>query len=103
MTLMPNENFSPRCLSLDLEVGVRDSRIHAFAAVRPDSGRTMVFPGEDFPRDGLTAALAILDDFAADADFLLGHNLIVFDLPHLTAAKSDLRLLRGCRRWIRCN
>ena len=94
MTLMPNENFSPRCLSLDLEVGKHNRRIHAFAAVRPDSGRTMVFPGEDFPRDGLAAALAILDDFAADADFLLGHNLIAFDLPHLTAAKSDLRLLR---------
>ena len=91
---MPIENFSPRCLSLDLEVGVRDSRIHAFAAVRPDGGRTMVFPGEDFHRDGLTAALTKLDDFADGADFLLGHNLIAFDLPHLTAAKSDLRLLK---------
>jgi len=94
VTLTPIESFSPRCLSLDLEVGKHNRRIHAFAAVRPDSGRTMVFPGEDFHRDGLTAALAILDDFAADADFLLGHNLIAFDLPHLTAAKSDLRLLK---------
>ncbi|MDE0145528.1 MAG: RecQ family ATP-dependent DNA helicase [Nitrospira sp.] len=90
---MSIESFSPRCLSLDLEVGVRDRRIHAFAAVRSDSGRTMVFPGKDFHRDGLTAALAKLDDFAADADFLLGHNLIAFDLLHLTAAQSDLRLL----------
>ena len=31
---------------------------------------------------------------SAASDFLLGHNLIAFDLPHLTAAKSDLRLLR---------
>ena len=86
---MPNENFSPRCLSLDLEVGKHNRRIHAFAAVRPDIDQPLVFRGGN-----LAAALARLDDFAADADFLLGHNLIAFDLPHLTAAKSDLRLLR---------
>ena len=86
---MPNENFSPRCLSLDLEVGKHNRRIHAFAAVRPDIDQPLVFRGGN-----LAAALAKLDDFAADADFLLGHNLIAFDLPHLTAAKSDLRLLR---------
>ena len=86
---MPNENFSPRCLSLDLEVGKHNRRIHAFAAVRPDIDQPLVFRGGN-----LAAALAKLDDFAADADFLLGHNLIAFDLPHLTAANSDLRLLR---------
>ncbi|MCY4133117.1 MAG: RecQ family ATP-dependent DNA helicase [Nitrospira sp.] len=85
---MPIASFSPRCLSLDLEVGVRGHRIHAFAAVRPDSDHPLIFRGGN-----LTAALAKLDDFAADADFLLGHNLIAFDLLHLTAAKSDLRLL----------
>ena len=86
---MKTENFSRRCLSLDLEVGVRDSRIHAFAAVRPDIDQPLVFRSGD-----LAAALATLDDFADGADFLLGHNLIAFDLPHLTAAKSDLRLLK---------
>ena len=86
---MPIENFSSRCLSLDLEVGVRDSHIHAFAAVRPDIDQPVVFQGGDLP-----AALAKLDDFAEGADFLLGHNLIAFDLPHLTAAKSNLRLLK---------
>ena len=85
---MPNASFSPRCLSLDLEVGIRDRRIHAFAAVRSDSDQPLIFRGGD-----LAAALAKLDDFAADADFLLGHNLIAFDLLYLTAAKSDLRLL----------
>ena len=38
--------------------------------------------------------MARLDGFADDATFLLGHNLIDFDLPHLRAAKPDLRLLR---------
>ena len=81
--------LSPHFLSLDLEVGKQDHRIRAFAAVRPDVDHPLVFHGGD-----LAAALAKLDDFADGADFLLGHNLINFDLPHLKAAKSDLRILK---------
>ena len=83
---MKIENY--RCLSLDLEVGKQNCRIHAFAAVRTDVDHPLVFHGGN-----LAAKLAELDDFAEGADFLLGHNLIAFDLPHLTAAKSTLRLL----------
>lgn len=32
-----------RCLSLDLEIGRNDQRIHAFAGVRPDTGQTLVY------------------------------------------------------------
>ena len=87
---MPNEteSFAPRCLSLDLEVGVRNRRIHAFAALRPDTGGRLVFRGGN-----LTAALAELDALADGAAFLLGHNLIEFDLQHLAAADPNLRLL----------
>ena len=81
--------FAPPCLSLDLEVGTQDSRIHAFGAVRPDTNQRLVFSGGN-----LTAALAQLDQLAQGANFLLGHNLITFDLRHLAAAKSDLRLLQ---------
>ncbi len=90
MTSASNDNgsFSPRCLSLDLEVGVRDRRIRAFAALRPDTGGRLVFRGGD-----LAAALNELDALADGAAFLLGHNLIAFDLPQLRAAKPDLRLL----------
>ena len=42
----------------------------------------------------MATALAKLDDLAKGADFLLGHNLIAFDLPHLEAANPGLRLLR---------
>ena len=41
----------------------------------------------------LSAALKRLDALAEGAAFLLGHNLIAFDLPHLKAANPDLRLL----------
>ena len=81
--------YSPPCLSLDLEVGREDRRIRAFGAVRPDTGERLVFQGGD-----LAAALGRLDDLADGAEFLLGHNLICFDLPHLAAASPDLRLLR---------
>jgi ATP-dependent DNA helicase RecQ len=81
--------FAPRCLSIDLEVGVRDGRIHRFGAVRGDTGQAFVFQKGD-----LAAALEKLDAFAEGSAFLLGHNLIGFDVPHLAAAKPDLRLLK---------
>ncbi|MDE0219971.1 MAG: RecQ family ATP-dependent DNA helicase [Spirochaetaceae bacterium] len=79
--------FRPSCVSLDLEVG-SDDRIHAIGAVRADTGRRLISGA------GLADALERLDDFAEGASFLLGHNLIAFDLPHLAAAKPALRLLK---------
>ena len=79
--------FRPACISLDLEVS-KDERIHALGAVRGDTGRSLTHSDGD-----LAAALAKLDDVAEGASFVLGHNLITFDLPHLRAAKPDLRLL----------
>ena len=43
---------------------------------------------------GLSEALLKLDELTDGASFVLGHNLIAFDLPHLAAAKPELRLLR---------
>ncbi len=80
--------FWPPCVSLDLEVG-KDGGIRALGAVRPDTGRSLVHSGK-----GLAGALAKLDDFAEGVYFLLGHNLIGFDLPVLKAAEPGLRLLR---------
>ena len=42
----------------------------------------------------MASALAQLDAYAEGASYVLGHNLIAFDLPHLRAANSSLRLLR---------
>ena len=80
-----------RCLSLDLEVSKETKRIHAFAGIRPDTRESVVFPR---PRLSFKRALAELDDLADGADFVLGHNLIKFDLPYLDAANPNLRLLR---------
>ena len=82
------DDFAASCLALDLEVGRKDGRIHAFAAVREGAPPLIHRSG------GLASALARLDDFAEGATYVLGHNLIAFDLPHLQAAKPGLRLLR---------
>ena len=42
----------------------------------------------------MASELAKLDELADGAAFVLGHNLIAFDLPHLAAAKPGLRLLK---------
>ena len=80
-----DEPFKPRCLSLDLEVGKND-RIDAIGAVRGDTG-------QGYSGRRSTAALAKLDELAEGASFVLGHNLIRFDLPHLRTVKPDMRLL----------
>ena len=94
-TLAPDDSSSLlfRCLALDLEVGVRDRRIHAFAGVSPGTGQSLIFP---VAGDDLAAALAKLDELADGADFLLGHNLIDFDLPHQTGLELSDRASFGC-------
>ena len=76
------------CVSLDLEVGAKDHRIHKIGAVRLDTGAP-------FHRTvgNLDKALEELDRFAAGADCVLGHNIIDFDLKHLQAANPRLKLL----------
>ena len=84
-----DDGFRPRCLSMDLEVGKKDGRIRAIGAVRADTGERFTHS-----KGALTTALRKLDEIAEGASFILGHNLIGFDLPHLEAAKPDMRLLR---------
>jgi len=80
--------FHPRCLSIDLEVGLRSGRIRQLAALRGDSGESLRFDGGD-----LAGALGRLDALADGCSFVLGHNFIHFDGPHLAAAQPGLRLL----------
>jgi ATP-dependent DNA helicase RecQ len=84
----PAPAFAPRCLSIDLEVGRKDGRIHQFAAIRGDTGETFVFS-----KGNLAAALKHLDRFAEGLTSLLGHNLVAFDAAHLAAASPGLGIL----------
>ena len=86
-------NTSPSlldCLSLDLEVSPKDGRINALAAVCPDTEETLILQGKEARFDD---ALARLKESSEDKAFVLGHNLIHFDLPRLQAVAPRLRLL----------
>ena len=85
---MQSIHLQSACLSLDLEVGTKDDRIHEIGAVRSDTDTTLHRAGRD-----LNNALRELDRFAEGAAFLLGHNIIDFDLKHLEAANPNLKLL----------
>ncbi|WP_076392990.1 RecQ family ATP-dependent DNA helicase [Rhizobium sp. RU33A] len=77
-------SFVDRCLSIDLEVNPESSKIFAFAAVRSRDIEKVVFRDRD-----LDAALDRLENMASEAEFLLGHNILRHDLPHLTAARPS--------------
>ncbi len=81
--------YRPPCISLDLEVGEEDGRIRALAAIRGDTDERFIHSGGQ----GISEALSSLDDLADGASFVLGHNVIGFDLPHLRSARPGLRLL----------
>ena len=80
--------LKPQCLSIDLEVGRNSGVIHQLAALRGDTTASQVFPPGT-----LAQALDAVNQLADSTAFLLGHNLIAFDLPHLQAAQPNLRLL----------
>ena len=79
------------CLSVDLEVAKGTGRIHALAGVRLDTDKTYY---SSQTGHNLRMHLRALDTLAEGADFLIGHNLINFDLERLRAVQPDLRLLR---------
>ncbi|QPK64965.1 RecQ family ATP-dependent DNA helicase [Methylomonas sp. LL1] len=80
------QSFINRCCSLDLETN-ENGDIFAIAAQ---------FSNQTFQRRApfdIHQTLRELDAFAADADFLLGHNLLLHDLPVCRALKPDLACL----------
>ncbi|MCE1182833.1 MAG: RecQ family ATP-dependent DNA helicase [Rhodocyclales bacterium] len=82
------KHLTPQCLSIDLEVGRQHGRIHQLAALRGDNGERLTFPPGT-----LDQALTAMDQLASGARFLLGHNLIAFDLPQLRALRPAMPLL----------
>ncbi len=84
------QTFLQRCVSIDLEVNPATASVFAFAAVRSDGSPAIV------GRKGYTsAALDRLERELSDAPYLLGHNIIRHDLPHLVALRPRLARLFG--------
>ena len=77
------------CLSIDLEVDAKTASIKALAAWSPHTGEQLTT--RNGPPD--TSEANKLDRIAQGTQLILGHNRIVFDIPHLRAAYPDLRLL----------
>ena len=78
------------CLSLDLEIG-EDSRLIAVAAYRPDTGDELHFESDHARHP---ASIRRIDQLSQGAAFIMGHNILKFDVPHLRAINPDLDLLR---------
>ena len=78
-------------LALDLEVGRENGRINALAAVRSHTGLAF---HRKLGSEIKSSFWRELEAFAEDSEFLVGHNLIAFDLPWLQAAKAELNLFR---------
>ncbi len=78
-----------RCLSLDLDFSVEDGSLLAAAAYRPDNGESLSM--SEHPSGG---SLQHLERIAEGSQFLLGHNIIALDIPHLRALNPELELLK---------
>ena len=83
-------SFPLPCLSIDLEVSKKDNRIRSLAAVHSDLNRSVQWSAS---RGSLLDGLAEIDALAEGAEFVVGHNIIAFDFPHLQAVNSHMKLL----------
>ncbi|MBK5914249.1 RecQ family ATP-dependent DNA helicase [Rhodocyclus purpureus] len=79
--------ITPRCLCLDIETRRADRlALKEIGAFRPDSGQRLRISGKD------RALAAKLDAISEGADFVLGHNIVAFDVPALADLFPQLRL-----------
>ena len=87
MTLNDFDQLRSRCLSIDLEVHPKKEFIIKIAAVRGDTDKAITRTIPD--QLHLHQALEEVQGFGKGMKFLLGHNLIGFDLPRLRALRPD--------------
>lgn len=86
--------FSPNTknfVSIDLEVNRDTDRIHKVAGVKADTNLAFSYSRK---QGSLESALLQLDKFAEECAFVLGHNVVEFDIPHLRAVSPNLNILK---------
>lgn len=91
----PRENellhIARNFISIDLEVNRDTDRIHKIAGVKADLSSVFSYTRK---QGSLDIGLLKLDRFASDCPFVLGHNIVEFDLPHLRAINPNLNILK---------
>ncbi|OOY25814.1 helicase [Thioclava sediminum] len=80
--------FLERCVAIDLEVDPSTARIFSLAAASAVIGSEALILGSR-----LESGLPRLEEFCADFDHVIGHNILRHDLPHLMAASPRLARL----------
>ncbi len=81
--------YKPRGVSIDFEIMNHNDKIINFAAVCSKTGKAFISVGEN-----ITEELRQLDDFIYGAEYILGHNIINFDLPRVEQANPNLDFLK---------
>lgn len=82
------EDFLQRCLLLDIEINEKKNIYSLGAALGDRTYRTR--PGRLVSRQ----VLEEFDAFGQEADYILGHNIISHDIPHLMQAVPALAVLQ---------
>jgi len=85
---MDSQDFLKRCFLFDIEINEKNE-IYSLGAVH-GTDSFLLQPGRKIGKK----QLADFNDLAEGADFILGHNILSHDIPHLTRLSADLTLLQ---------
>lgn len=77
------DDVIPRVVSIDIEVDPKTARIFKAAAVWPDNRPAL-------SSDNVEHWLDLLQTEMTSTDFLVGHNILRHDLPHLLATRLEV-------------
>ncbi|HID03846.1 MAG TPA: DEAD/DEAH box helicase, partial [Desulfobacterales bacterium] len=85
---MDSQKFLQKCFLFDIEINEKNE-IYSLGAVYGDNS-FLLEPKRKIGKQ----QLADFDTLAANADFILGHNILSHDIPHLSKLAPDLSLLQ---------
>lgn len=85
---MDSQEFLARCFLFDIEINEKN-QIFSLGAVHGNDS-FLLEPGQKIGKK----QLADFDDLAAGANFILGHNVLAHDIPHLTKLSPALAFLQ---------